>query len=212
MLLFLLLLFPVSLVLYFLFAREKKFSLVVFIGFFTGILVCAIHFIVSYAHRLIPDSFFQNYFYYFIKLSFLPMLLVPAGFCVLSKITWEYKAKAIFPLMASFYAVYLPYYIMSMTDSRYSLYDISLRPLIYLAMIIQISYSAKRLVYCIQEDNKSQKLKNIILIIVYMLFPAFADTCFAALKMIYIACVLSLGYLAYSGLCLKKEYKLLKNE
>lgn len=212
MLLFLLLLFPVSLVLYFTFTKEKKYLLVVYMGFITGVLVCAVRFIFSYPHRLIPDSFIQNYIYYLVKLTILPMLLVPAGFFVLSKNNAEFKAKAIFPLMASFYLIYLPYYIMSMTDSRYSLYDISLRPLIYLAMIIQIAYSAKRLVYCIQEDNKSQKLKNIILIIVYMLFPAFADSCFISVKMVYVACVLSFGYLAYSGLCLKKEYKLLKNE
>lgn len=212
MLLFLLLLFPVSLVLYFTFTKEKKFLLVVYMGFITAVIVCAVAFITSYPHRIIPDSFFKNYLYYFIKITFLPMLLLPAAFCVFSKNSPDFKAKSIFPLMASFYVVFLPYHIMSLTDSRYSLYDISLRPIIYLAMIIQIAYAAKRLVHSIEESNQAQKTKNIIAIVIYLLYPAFADTCFISLKFIYIACVLSAGYIAYSGLCLFKEYKLIKNQ
>jgi len=207
MLLFLLLLLPLSVVLFFINKKEKKYSLVIYLGFITGIIVCAISFIFSYPHRIIPDSFLQNYLYYFFKLTVLPLLLVPAAFCVFSKNSKEFKAECIFPLMASFYSVYFPYYIMSMTESRYSGYDIILRPLIYLSMIIYYSILAKHFVVNSIKVEIKEKTAKIVLSVLCLLFPAFVDSFMAINRLTYIACVLSILYVVCALFLVFKSYR-----
>lgn len=211
MLLFLLFLFPLSLVLFFLFTKEKKYFTVMYIGFFVALIVSAIEFIFSYPHRIVPNSFIQNYIYYFFKLTFFPIVLLPGFLLLISKDSIEFKLSSFFPLMASFYVIYLPYYIMSINESRYSGYDLFLKPIIYLVMLVQVSYFIKKLYISLQNKSKD-KIKNIVLLVLYCLLPAFCDSCFIMNRFTFVSLILSFVAIGYSGYCYFIENKKIQIE
>ena len=74
---------------------------------------------------------------------------------------------------------YLPYLVISRTTSVYSGYAIFIKPLVYLAMIVQCALSLR----CIFSSIKSKKgvfvVINLVLIVAYLIIPAIIETLYA---------------------------------
>ena len=179
MLLFLILLLPCALTAYAVFIKDKKIILPVFAGLITAVVVCACRFFFSYEHRLIYDSFSENFIYYLLKQNLLPLLIVSVVYALVSRDTAEYKVKNFFPLLCSFFAVYLPYCVITSSEIYYQAYDIFLKPVIYLAMLVMIasclinawqSFVDKKIIFAILD---------ILIILVYAFFPAVSDALYS---------------------------------
>lgn len=203
MYLFLLILLPASLFIYYNTIGEKKCITLTFAGFITAIVVCGIRFLFFFSHRIVPHSFIINALFYFTRLVFIPLILY-ALFVLISKDTAEFKIKSFFPLVAAFNAVYLPYYFLTMSVSVYSNYDLFFRPIIYLAFLIGTSIALQKIYESHLAQNKKQKILYIIMAVVYMFVPSLVDTSyvtnlvfpvFATLAIIYIAFPLVLLFL-----------------
>lgn len=207
MILFLLILFPCSIFIYFAYTKEKKFFLTVMIGALCALLLCAIRLFFMYEHRLIPDNFFINFIYYFLRNSLLPIAILFGGYYLFTKDAVIEKFKGFFPLLSSFYAIYLPYYIISNTQVPYSPYSTFLMPVLYLAMIVEASICMIDL----YNDKTSAEGGNftfhLVLLIIYLVFPALVDSLHAISKLFIIALIVSVGYIAYPVLQLIKITK-----
>ena len=179
MILFLLLLLPLSLIIYVLDVKDKKMITTIFIGAFTAIFVSFCRMFFSFTHRIIPYEFSNNFWYYIIYQNLLPIILLYGIFFLISKDEMEYKIKNIFPLLCSYFAIYLPYCVMSMSEFYYQGYDIFLKPVIYLAMIVQISISGFYLYKSIGSKNISGITINGLLLLVYLFYPAISDALYA---------------------------------
>ena len=179
MLLFLLFLLPCALITYAFILKDKKLILPVFAGIMTSTIVCACRYFFSYEHRLIYYSFAGNFAYYLVKQNFLPLVLVSVLFALISRDTMEYKFKNFFPLMTSFFAIYLPYCVITSSEIYYQAYDLFLKPIIYLAMLAQISICLLQLWQAITSKKALFIVINILIILIYAIYPAVSDALYA---------------------------------
>ena len=179
MLLFLILLLPVTLLAYALIKKDRTIILPVFAGLITASVVCACRFFFTYEHHLIYYSFAQNFVYYLVKQNLLPLVIVSAVYALISRDTAEYKIKNFFPLMCTYFAVYLPYCVITSSEVYYQSYDLFLKPVIYLAMLVQISMSLIAAFNGIKDHKILSVIINGLLIIVYAFYPAVSDALYA---------------------------------
>ena len=179
MLLFLILLLPVTLLAYALIKKDRTIILPIFAGLITASVVCACRFFFTYEHHLIYYSFAQNFVYYLVKQNLLPLVIVSAVYALISRDTAEYKIKNFFPLMCTYFAVYLPYCVITSSEVYYQSYDLFLKPVIYLAMLVQISMSLIAAFNGIKDHKNFSVIINGLLIIVYAFYPAVSDALYA---------------------------------
>ena len=189
MLLFLFIVLPLALVFYYLFNKDSKFFLATLVGVLCAVLLCAFKVFFTYSHRLIPDSFSENFAFYLLNESCLPLCGVSLIYFLIIKDSIENKINFFFSLICSFYAIYLPYLVVSRTTSVYSGYAIFIKPLVYLAMIVQCALSLR----CILSSIKSKKIVfvaiNIVLILAYLIIPAVIETLYV-LNMSFIVLII----------------------
>ena len=102
MALFLLVLFPCVLGLYFFQSVNGKKYLVAFAGCFSAVVYCTAAGLFSSAFRLVPYSFFSNFLFYFLTQAFIPLVLLNGIFFIWSKDSLEYKIDSFFPLIFLF--------------------------------------------------------------------------------------------------------------
>ena len=179
MLLFLILLLPCAFTAYCFIVKDKKIILPSLAGFFSAVIVCACRYFFSYEHRLVYSSFSENFVYYLLKQNFLPIIIVSVLFALITRDTWEYKVKNFFPLMCSYFAVYLPYCVISSSEFYYQAYDLFLKPFIYLAMIIQISICLISLYQSLVNKKIAFVILNVLIILIYLIYPAASDALYA---------------------------------
>ena len=175
MLLFLILLLPCAFTAYSFYVKDKKIILPSIAGFFTSVIICACRYFFSYEHRLIYSSFADNFVYFLLKQNLLPLIIVCALFVLITRDTWEFKIKNFFPFMCMFFAVYLPYCVITSSENYYQAYDLFLKPVIYLAMLVQLSISLISFYQSIVSKKIFFSILNVLIILCYLIYPAVSD-------------------------------------
>lgn len=196
MLLFSFLLLPVVLSGFCLYYRDKKIVLPIFIGFMSGILVCAFKTFFLYSHRIIPYSLGQNFIYFFFRQTFLPVVILYLLFFLFSKDDYKYKVDSCCPLLLSFYMIFLPYMIVTSAEGLYSGFALFVKPVVYTFMIIQVSYSIKRLVEAIVEKNVKIIVLQSLFGLIYLVLPAVIESFCVIDKLNFVMTIVSVIYCA----------------
>lgn len=176
MLLFLLCFMPCVLAFYYCYVNDKKVLPVMFIGLMTAVIYCFVRVMGFYSHRLIPDSFQSNYIYYLFRFTIIPIVAIYGIYLLITRDSWEFKTKMFFPLIGTFYAIFIPYKVIAFTQSIYNPYDIFIRPLIYMAMIAQCAISIKAIYNGSKDKNIVSIVLNALLIVVFIVLPAIFDS------------------------------------
>ena len=205
MLVFMFVLLPLALLLFFTYSKERKFQPVFFIGVISATLLCVCKALFVFAHRVVPNSFSDNYFYFLLHESLLPQVILFGLYFLIAKDDVKFKFNSYFPLLCSFYALYLPYCIISSNESEvYSGFCIFVKPVIFLAMLVQCAL----MISCFVSDGKLKILKRIIavfLIIIYLFLPALIETLYVMNYMPVLMIVLSAVYSLFpAALCVLK--------
>ena len=180
MALFLLVLFPCVLGLYFFQSVNGKKYLVAFAGCFSAVVYCTAAGLFSSAFRLVPYSFFSNFLFYFLTQAFIPLVLLNGIFFIWSKDSLEYKIDSFFPLTVSFYSVYLPFSIM-FGVIEFNFYQLFIKPLIFLFMIMSLFFMIKIIYNFLLNDSKNKYLFFVLMVFAFFIFliiPAVADALF----------------------------------
>lgn len=166
MLAFLLLLIPILLVIYCVYNKSGVNVLIISIGTIVAVLLCTIKSMFFFSHRVVPYSFGMNFYYHFVQ-GILPVILLIIIYFLLTKGSFGEKVQFVFPLIASFYMVYIPYVAMNSVESSvYSSYVLFFKPIIYGSMIIYVSY-------CLNYINKFLKNKLVVIVIALLLIASF---------------------------------------
>ena len=139
MFLFLILVLPAALVYYLSKEDDRAEISVVLTGFLSSALSCTLKAFFGFMHRIPSAGFWLNFLYIVFSQTAVPAVVVFLLFVYLSKDTIEFRIGSYFPLLCSFYAVYLPYHIMAGSGSAYSFFELFLKPLMYLAMLLASS-------------------------------------------------------------------------
>lgn len=161
---------------YCLYAKDKKNVLVVFAGVFTGVVLCLLKVFFTFGHRVVPFDLTQNFMHYLIKETLLPSVLVYGVYAVVLRDKFTYKLNIAFPLLAAFYAIYMPYCVIGVTDSIYSAYNLFIKPTLYGAMT---GIFAQSLSLCSKMVCEKKKMYFITLVLlgigVSLVFPAISQ-------------------------------------
>ncbi len=192
MFLFLILLFPT--VLYFCCSHSSKriYGFLVAAGTFLGILASGGTALFSYMHRIPEFSVASNFFYYFFKEYVLPLVLVYALYFFATKDSVEFRVKAFFPVVAAFYAVYMPYCVIASSSAAFSFFQLFIKPVLMLSMVFMASFFAYR-IYCAAVSGNIRKIVvlSLFALIVLLVPPALEtmELLCIALPVVYIVAV-----------------------
>ena len=145
MYLFMFLLLPLVLAAWCFYKKDSHLIPAIFIGTVVAVLVCGFKAFFLYSHRIIPYSFQSNVMYLLIRQTLLPVILVYGLFFVWSKDKVSYKVEAFFPLLISFYMLYLPYTIISTSEGIYTTFPLLVKPVLFVVMIFSLALSAKHI-------------------------------------------------------------------
>lgn len=142
MFLFLILLFPIGFLIWCRVQGSEnffKFLLIAFIGIVPSALFCAYKFFFSPFYYLPQDSFVLNFFYLFFTQIFVPLLVLILAFMFINKKdSIAERFENIYPFLAGFYAVFLPFRIISGTKTL-PFFLLFTKPLIYFFAILAVS-------------------------------------------------------------------------
>lgn len=193
MILFLCLLLPVSLVV-FLMHNGGKYIPAVFIGLISALIVCGVNAFFLTAQHIVVYSFKTNFLLYLIKNIFLPVIIVYTLFFLISKDSLDFKIKCFFPLLASFYAVYMPFYIMKGHAVNYSFFELFIQPALILTLISTLSVLIKNI--AMYKTNKVLiTILSVISILFYMIVPALIQGFYVISSQTIVLTILSVVYI-----------------
>ncbi len=171
------LLLPIS-VLIFYFQQEKNdrahFLVVIFSGILTGAIILAYKMMFSSVYFLPMKNFGWNFAYYFITQSLLPVAVIFVIFSVITKKdTFQARCSYFFPLLASFYSIYLPYLITE-TDKPYAAFYLFVKPVLFLSMLIFVHiWLSKKSVL---KTTLAKDIVNYAALVIAMCLPAIAES------------------------------------
>ena len=139
------LLLPLILAAWCFYKKDSHLIPVIFTGAVAAVLVCGFKAFFLYSHRIIPYSFESNVIYLLVRQTLLPVILVYGIFFAWSKDEVSYKVEAFFPLLISFYMLYLPYTIISTSEGLYTTFPLIVKPVLFVVMIFSLALSAKHI-------------------------------------------------------------------
>lgn len=176
MLLFMFLLLPCVLIGYCIYKKEPKVIPVIFIGVLSAILLCAFKTFFLYAHRIVPYSVEQNIIYLLVRQTLVPCVILYGLFILFSKDSFAFKVQSLLPLLLSFYAIYLPYTIVSTAEGLYSGFDAFCKPILYTFMIFQLSQLSKSICKSFKEKKQFMVVLKSLFVIVYLVIPTVIES------------------------------------
>ena len=190
------LLLPLILAAWIFYKRDPHMIPVIFTGLISAVLVCGFRAFFLYSHRVIPLSFELNMWYLLLRQTLLPVVVLYGVFFLISRDTISYKIEALFPLLISFYLLYLPYTILSSSEHILTTFPLFVKPVLFTVMIFSLGLGAKHF-----EKNLSAK-KNVfavvwvIISLVSIVVPSVLETMYIMDMSYFLILVLSGVYSA----------------
>ena len=171
-----LLLLPLILACWCFYKRDLHLIPVIFTGLISAVLICGFRAFFLYSHRVIPYSFEMNMLYLLLRQTLLPIIVLYGVFFLVSKDEISYKVEALFPLLISFYLLYLPYTILSGVDHIISTFPLFIKPVLFTVMIFSLGLSAKHIEKTIRAKKYFFASLWIIIALISIVFPSVVET------------------------------------
>lgn len=171
MFLFMLVLFPSVLVFFGLRVKDKVVMPVAIGSAVFGVLSCLTLSVLSFRHRIVPFSFFSNWFYFSKTEYILPLLLVSVLYFIITKDNVSFKARNIFVVALAFFAIYMPFCIIGGDAKQFSFFEIFMKPAMILSMTVFFSFFALLLKKNICTKNTPLIVLDCMFLLVLLLLP-----------------------------------------
>lgn len=190
------LLMPLILAAWCFYKRDAHLIPVIFTGLISAVLVCGFRAFFLYSHRIIPLSFELNLLYLLLRQTLLPVIVLYGVFFLVSKDEIAYKVEAFFPLLISFYLLYLPYTILSGLDHIITTFPLFVKPTLYTVMIFSLGLSAKHIEKTVNAKKYIFTAVWIIIALVSLVFPSVMETMYLMDMSYFLILMLSAVYSA----------------
>ena len=190
------LLLPLIIAAWCFYKKDTRIISVIFIGLIAGVLVCGFKAFFLYSHRIIPYSFSENVVYLLVRQTLLPVALVYGLFCLWSKDTFEFKAESFCPLLLSFYALYLPYTIISTADHIFTTFSLLIKPCLFCAMILILAMFMCQLQKSVAQKKTAFAVLWGVLFLAAVVIPSFIEGMFMMDMSYFLVIILSVIYCA----------------
>ncbi|MBR0155513.1 MAG: hypothetical protein IJM22_05515 [Treponema sp.] len=203
MTIFLLALLPLS-VLIFYFQKDKEnrahLLVVIFIGFLTSTLFVGYKILFSSSYYIPAASFFKNFIAYALTQAFFPVVVVYGLFFFFTKKdSLEARCSHFFPLLASFYTVYLPYVVLE-TDKPYSPFYLFVKPLLFLSMLVFTHIWLNKACVTKLKTTTAKNFCNFAALVINIFFPAIIESMWICGAIMLFWGILTLAYFGVIGL------------
>jgi hypothetical protein len=129
MYLFLFTCIPLALIIHIL-GRKQSTDIAILWGFFAGLVVCLLDYFFIFRDPMVGTAFKSRAFSAILFTGIIPQAGLFLPFALFSRNTLHYKAGCFFPLVASFYAVFIPYRVLN-APLLPGYFEILFLPLIY---------------------------------------------------------------------------------
>ena len=194
MFLFMILLFPAVLGFYWVRTSETKIRTLIFTGFLIGVFVDIFMALFTYLHRTPEYNFISNMLYFSLKNYILPSVILYLVYFFIVKESLEFRIKSFFPLIASFFAVYMPYVAIVTDESLFSVFSLFFKPAIYLSYVIYLSFFIFKLYKFLINRKKLHTVFTILFLLVSMLLPAILETLYIMSALLIFTYIFSFFY------------------
>ncbi|NLC93118.1 MAG: hypothetical protein GX677_06635 [Treponema sp.] len=212
MYLFLLLFLPSLLALYFVYTKNSKLILAVLIGIISAALLCAYKGFISYMHRVVPYSFMENFLVYFFQETFIPILVLCGIYFFLSKDEISFKIDSFFPMMGSFYAIYIPFLTLCLSKANTTPFVLFVKPCLYGMMLIQCYVSFLLVLKYKEEKNVLRIITSVLIILISILLPAVAESLYIINNKIGLSFLICLISILLTGLYIIVNRKVFREQ
>ena len=202
MLLFLLFLMPLSLIFYMTYKKSDKTVSASILGFMVSLVIVMFRGFFTFSHKIVYFSFWPNFLDLFLLQTLIPVAILYGIFFFVDHDDIDYKVKAYIPLTMSFYVIYLPYSVITSTDSMYSGFNIFIKPALCSLMIFLTGLYIKNIFTCVARKNKPLIFLNFFLLALAFAFPAAIEVFYLLESGWFISLVMS-GF--YAALVLASE-------
>lgn len=176
MLLFLLLLMPLTLILFLYKKPLRTVFPLIFIGFACGILFCGFNGFFMFSHRIIYYSFARTFFSLFLSQTLVPIVVLYGLFFAISHDELAYKTDAFVPLIFTFYAIFLSYIVISETESVYSGFEILLKPALYGSMLVLLGFLTSSLFTAFFDKDVKKAVLLSLVALVFLAGPSVIES------------------------------------
>lgn len=190
------LLLPLILTAWCFYKRDVHLIPVIFTGVISAVLVCGFRAFFLYAHRIVPYSFMLNMWYLLLRQTLLPVIVLYGVFFLVSKDELSYKIEALFPLLISFYMLYLPYTILSTSEKIITTFPLMLKPMLFAVMIFSIGLGAKHIEKTIKAKKYVYAAIWGLICIISIVFPSILETMYLLDMSYFLILILSGVYSA----------------
>ena len=196
MTIFMYLLLPLILTLFCFCYKSRRNVPVIYMGIMASVIFCAVKMLFFYSHRIVAFSFSENFIYFLIRESFIPIVVICGLFFIFSKDEMEFKINSIFPLLTSFYIIYMPFVIYNSPSGYLNSFSLFVKPILYAVMLITIGISSKEIFKFIKNKNYLFVIIFASVVIIYLLIPAALESVYLITTSI-LWCVI--GLVVYSA-------------
>ena len=191
-----LLLLPLILAAWCFYKKDSHLIPAIFLGLITAVLVCGFRAFFLYSHRVIPVSFEKNMLYLLMRQTLLPVVFIYGLFFVISKDELSYKVESLFPLLLSFYTLYLPYNILSTSEQIITTFPLLVKPVLFAVMIFSLGLSAKHIEKTILAGMYFFSAVWILIALASIVFPSVVETMYMLDMSYFLILILSSVYSA----------------
>ena len=152
----------------------KNFIAPLLMGFLISAAVCTFKDFFTFSSHTWTENSFVTFLKLFFAESFFPVVIVSALFFFFSNNDTEYKTSSEFPLIAAFYAVFIPYVVM--TGEHRETFTIIAKPLSYLALTFALTAFLSLSHFALQDKNKKLTVFMIISSFLSLIVPPLLET------------------------------------
>ena len=170
------LLLPLILAAWCFYKKDSHLIPVIVLGLVTAVLVCGFRAFFLYPHRIIPYSFGKNMWYLLLRQTLLPVVLIYGLFFLISRDELSYKIEAFFPLLISFYSLYLPYTILSTSEKIITSFPLLIKPTLFTVMIFSLALSAKHIEKTLTAQKYTFAVTWIVIALLCVIFPSVVES------------------------------------
>ena len=162
-----------------------------FCGLVTSVLYCFVGFLVFTSYRLPEFSFKNNFVYFFLTGTVFPVSCCILIYLLLGKNEWKFKLIMFSDVVASFYAVFLPYRIVSVYDIA-DAFCLFVMPVVVLSCLY-ILRKVSVFVAVIKAVLWKKIVFGVLSAGIFLVMPAITETLYFIGSPVWLRCIAEIG-------------------
>ncbi len=197
MFIFLVLFLPLVFVWFSLHAKDKVFFASGLWGIFAAVLDIIFLIFFTNQHHVFLADFFSNFVYFSVNEYFLPVFVWSLFYFLILKESNSFKLSSLFIFQIGFFAVFLPYFVLSSETITFSFFELFLKPVLVLSMILIFKFLVDFSIKFFESQKKFLSILLGFLAFVNYFIPSVLESLWILKSQIVLLMILIILYCAF---------------